>query len=133
MELKDVHFLVVDDNELNLAICKEFLEDRGATVSVAHNGKEACDLVLRSSATSFDIVLMDIQMPVVNGIEATKVIRECADKKISKVPIIAFTSEAAKEDIKRAILAGMSGYVNKPINADNFLAEIRKVLNKRGK
>ncbi|RYD75911.1 MAG: response regulator, partial [Sphingobacteriales bacterium] len=111
--------LVTDDNDLNRLVASILLLDYGATVMVAENGEIALDMVSREN---FDVILMDIQMPVMNGYETTKKLRQSGNN----IPIIALTASAIKGEREKCIAAGMNDYITKPINEEQFLKTIDK-------
>lgn len=115
------HILVVDDNEINQEIAQELLSCMGARVSLASNGLEAVDLAL---AQDFDCILMDIQMPIMDGFTATQTIRESGKAELKSLPIIAMTADAINESRDRAKAVGMNGHLTKPVNP----AKLKKVL-----
>ncbi len=119
--------LVVDDIEINRRIIKKLLVKYDMTVDEASDGKEAVDMVSNAN-TPFDLVIMDVHMPVMDGLEATGLIRQLKDDKRSKVPILAVTADAFEEDRKKALEAGMDGHIAKPINIDNLLIEINQAI-----
>jgi len=108
--------LLVEDNELNREIATEILSEGGILVTEAHNGAEAVELLRGSAPGSFDAVLMDIQMPVMDGYQATRIIRRMPDPAIAELPIIAMTADAFAEDKRRALEAGMTAHISKPVN-----------------
>ena len=107
-----LQILVVDDNPVNRILACRILEKEGFSVSLADNGKEAVDCVLRDM---YDVVLMDLSMPVMDGIEATLKIRECEQELHRRTPIVALTAQTMSEDRKRCLEAGMDAYVTKPV------------------
>lgn len=115
------HILLVEDNELNQEIASAILEEEGFTVEVASNGQIAVDMIRSSKPGHFQAVLMDIQMPVMNGYEATKRIRKLDNKKLASIPIIATTANAFEEDKKEALRCGMNGHIAKPIEVKALL------------
>lgn len=119
------HLLLVEDNELNREIALEILGEYGFRIDTAENGAEALEKVSASRPGEYDLVLMDIQMPVMNGYEATKHIRMLDDSSKSSIPIIAMTANAFDEDRKAASDCGMNGFISKPID----LKEVIHVLN----
>ncbi len=121
--LRGARILVAEDNPTNQQIALAILEDAGIIVEIANNGKEALD-VLRNR--SFDAVLMDIQMPEMDGYDATQRIRE--DSNLADLPIIAMTAHAMKGDEEKCLRAGMDGYVSKPINRDMLFHSLWKVI-----
>ena len=120
--------LLVEDNELNREIATAILEDEGIEIETANNGQEACDTLLEKGAGYYDLVLMDIQMPIMDGYEATEHIRAFEDEELSKIPIFAMTANAFEEDKKKAFAAGMNGHIAKPINIDVLMEELKKSL-----
>lgn len=114
--------LLAEDNEVNAEIAVEILESEGAVVTLAHDGREALDIFTESPENSFDLLLLDIQMPRMNGREAATAIRESGKKDAASVPMIALSADAFVEDVKLSEAAGMDGHVSKPIDFD----ELRK-------
>jgi CheY-like chemotaxis protein len=108
--------LLVEDNELNREVATEILETVGIRTEIATNGKEAVAILEEKPSGSYDIVLMDIQMPVMNGYQAAEKIRASQREDLRKIPIIAMTADAFAEDVKKAEKAGMNGHVAKPID-----------------
>ncbi len=119
------HALLVDDNDTNREIVAFTLSDLGFEVSVAKNGKEAVDMVKKSY---YDVILMDVMMPVMNGYEATKEIRQIKNRKLSQIPIVALISRSTKEDIKKTKDAGMNGHITKPIDVTKLIKVLEKVM-----
>jgi signal transduction histidine kinase/DNA-binding response OmpR family regulator len=124
--LKNRHFLIAEDNEINSEILLELLHIEGADAQVAENGALAVELFCNTPPGHFDAVLMDVQMPVMNGYEATKKIRALAREDAKTIPVIAMTANAFAEDVKDARDAGMNDHIAKPIDMD----VIRKTLYK---
>ncbi|MGN1230771.1 MAG: response regulator, partial [Anaerotignum sp.] len=122
------HVLLVEDVELNREIAQTILEEHGFIVDCAENGAEAVEMVRKSADNPFDLVLMDIQMPVMDGYEATRQIRKLEDASLANVLILAVTANAFEEDRKRSLEAGMNGHITKPIQIPILLETIRKVL-----
>lgn len=120
--------LLVEDNELNMEIAQIVLAKACLVVDTAVNGQEA---VVKAQAKRYDMILMDIQMPVMNGYEATRAIRQLEDKHLANVPIIAMTANAFQEDKEKALSEGMDGHVAKPLNVDVLLQVMRDVLLKK--
>ncbi|MEG0338700.1 MAG: ATP-binding protein, partial [Oscillospiraceae bacterium] len=110
-----IHVLLCEDHPMNQLVARRILEKVGAIVTVADNGKIGCEAFLHSKAGAFDIILMDVQMPVMDGYEATKVIRESAHLNAKTIPIIAMTANAFAEDIQKSMEMGMNGHLAKPI------------------
>lgn len=128
--LEDIRILVADDNELNLEIMFEILNRRGAEVDCVHNGKEALDVYLKSSQGYYQFILMDVHMPEMDGLEATKQIRNSGRADASTIPIVAMTADVFKEDIRRCKDAGMNAHIGKPVELDKLYRTVREFLNK---
>lgn len=120
--------LLVEDNELNREIAMEILNEYGFTVYTAENGREALERIADSKPGEYDLVLMDIQMPVMDGYEATRRIRRLDDPVRSSVPIVAMTANAFDEDRKAASECGMDGFVSKPIRLEEVMETLKSVL-----
>lgn len=129
-DLRDKRILVVEDNELNREIAKELLEEQGIIVDIACDGLEAVDKIKLSDPGDFDLVLMDIQMPKLNGYEATKLIRNLNHKQLQSIPIVAMTANAFDEDKKKALDAGMDGFIAKPVDPTKLIATIAEFTKK---
>ena len=120
--------LLADDNELNREIARTLLEMRGMEVETAKDGQEAADLYRSRGAGYFSAVLMDIRMPRMDGLEATRAIRAMEVEGTGSVPILAMTANAFEEDKARAYEAGMNGYLVKPLDMEAVLDELKKHL-----
>ena len=129
IDLTGKHILLVEDNDLNAEIAQTLLEDKGLKVMRAKDGLEAVTIVKENAVDCFDCILMDIQMPRMNGFEACKVIRSLPNNR-NKLPIIALTANAFEEDRKACLDAGMSEHVSKPIEIQSLLQTIESVLKK---
>lgn len=129
-DFKGKRLLLVEDNDLNREIAFEILNEYGFIVDTAENGKEAVDTIAASQHGYYDLVLMDIQMPVMDGYEATKNIRALEDTVLASVPIVAMTANAFDEDKKTAAGCGMNGFISKPINLDEIIEVLHSVLEK---
>lgn len=127
-DLAGKKILLVDDIDVNREIATAMLEMSGFEVETAENGKDAVEILQKKGAGYFDVVLMDVQMPVMDGYEATAVIRQFENKKLANIPILAMTANAFDEDIKNAFAAGMNGHIAKPIDALKLIEELKKVL-----
>ena len=112
--IKGLHILLVEDNDLNMEIAEFMLQNEGAAVSKAWNGQEAVEIFRNSVPGEFDAILMDIMMPVMNGYEATKMIRSMDREDAKVIPIIAMTANAFTEDRLRVKEAGMNEHIAKP-------------------
>jgi CheY-like chemotaxis protein len=122
---ENLRILLAEDNAVNQTVATGLLKKMGHTVVTADDGKEALSLV---SARSFDLVLMDVQMPIMDGVTATKKIRENEQGKQFRIPIIAVTACVMDEDRQRCLVAGMDGYVTKPIDYKVLSETLEKVL-----
>lgn len=120
-------FLVVEDNELNAEIMCRLLELEGAQTRQAWNGREALELFAASAPGTFDAILMDVQMPVMNGYESTRAIRSAQHPDAARIPIIAMTADAFAEDVQRARDAGMNAHVSKPVDMGTLSAVLAEV------
>ena len=133
VSLKGKRTLLVEDNELNREIAKDILEIEHIIVDEATNGSEAVDIIKNSKPGFYDFVLMDVQMPVIDGYQATDMIRKLDNKKLANVPIIAMTANAFEEDKKRALDSGMDDYLSKPIRAESLFNTVSNILGKKQK
>ena len=124
--ISGISILLVDDNELNLEVAKELLEAEGAKVTTAWNGKEALDTFEREKEGTFDVIIMDIMMPVMDGLDATRRIRQFEKKDAQHIPIIAMTANAFREDIQKSLDAGMNEHISKPVDIDTIIMVISK-------
>ena len=122
------HILVVDDIEVNRIILVKILTTLGASCDVAGNGQEAVDTFLKSRPGEYDLILMDVQMPVMDGYAATRAIRASGHPSAGTVPIIAMTANAFVDDVRDAINSGMDAHIAKPIQLDKLKSTIRQVL-----
>lgn len=129
--LNGVSILAAEDNELNREIIVELLESHGAVVDTACNGKEALDAYLNSSPGYYRLILMDVHMPEMNGLEATKAIRDSGRPDAATVPVIAMTADVFKEDIRRCREAGMDAHIGKPVELDKLFSTLQRFLNKQ--
>jgi CheY-like chemotaxis protein len=118
--------MVVEDHPLNLEIAMRFLEKKNATVVPAHNGKEAFDLFVSSRPGSYQAILMDVRMPILDGLAATRAIRSSSRPDAKTIPIIAMTANALDEDRKETKAAGMNDHVSKPFEIDTLYATLAK-------
>ncbi|MCI8513348.1 MAG: response regulator [Lachnospiraceae bacterium] len=130
-EIKPLHtgcILLAEDNELNQEITTALLKEAGFSVEVADNGQAAVDRLTEAGPDYYCLVLMDVQMPVMNGYEATKKIRGLADPKLAQIPILAMTANAFEEDRQEALRCGMNGHIAKPINIDKMWETLEQIL-----
>ena len=127
-DFKGKHILLVEDNELNREIAQEILREYGFLVDSAENGAVAVEKVSTAAPGSYDLVLMDVQMPIMDGYTATRKIRALDDPARAKLPILAMTANAFDEDRRNALESGMNGFLSKPIVIDDLVQELRKIL-----
>ena len=125
--------LLVEDNSMNREIATAILEEAGFKVDTAENGAIAVEKVTYYPEGFYDVILMDIQMPKMNGYKATQAIRNLPDKDKACIPIIAMTANAFEEDKREAIAAGMNGHIAKPIQVDTLLAMLVEVIRQQEK
>ncbi len=126
--IKGLHVLLAEDNELNMEIAEFVLQDEGAEVTKAWNGQQAVQLFRKSESGEFDVILMDIMMPVMNGYETAKMIRSLDREDAKTIPIIAMTANAFTEDRRSAKEAGMDEHITKPVDAKLLIKVIRKLV-----
>ena len=120
--------LLAEDVEMNQELAVELLQNAGFSVDVADNGQAAFDLVAKSEPGYYQAVLMDVQMPVMDGYEATKLIRKLENHKLASIPIIAMTANAFTEDREEALRSGMNGHIAKPIDVQVLFQTLDNVL-----
>ena len=124
--LKGLHILLTEDNDINWEIAREILTMQGARTTRAVHGAECLQILQDSEIGEYDVILMDVQMPVMNGYEATRQIRKLQRADLRKIPIIAMTANAFAEDIQEAKAVGMDGHISKPIDMGTLIREIRR-------
>ncbi len=122
--------LLVEDNELNREIAQTILEGVGLIVDTANDGSVAVKIMEKAAADAYDLILMDIQMPIMDGYEAARQIRQIDDPVRSAIPIVAMTADAFEEDRQKAIDAGMNGHITKPIDVSRLMATLTEILRK---
>lgn len=120
--------LLVEDNELNQEIAVEILQETGFDMDVADDGSVAVEKMKSARLGQYDLILMDIQMPIMNGYEATRQIRRLNHPGVSDIPIIAMTANAFEEDKKAAMDAGMNGHIAKPIDVEKLIETLKEIL-----
>ena len=120
--------LLAEDNELNREIAVTILEGFGFEVVAVTDGSEALEHIVDSAPNTYDLVLMDVQMPVMDGYEASRLIRGLGNKQRAEIPIVAMTANAFEEDRRRAKAAGMDGFITKPINLDEIVITLGEIL-----
>ena len=130
-DLHDKTILLVEDNELNREIAQFILEHTGITVVNAENGKEAVEIFKASEQGEFDFILMDVMMPVMDGLEATRIIRKMERPDAVQIPIFAMTANAFSDDRKRCKEAGMTEHLAKPLNSEKMIAKLRLYYNRK--
>jgi CheY-like chemotaxis protein len=126
VELKDAAILLVEDNYSNQQIINLYIKNDVRKIDMAFNGKEALE---KFGMAKYDLILMDVQMPVMDGFKATQKIRELEKSTNTRVPIIAVTANAFPEDKDRCLTSGMDDYISKPFQPDELLDKIRQHLN----
>ncbi len=125
---KGIRILLAEDNELNQEIAKEILENAGFEIDIANNGQIAVDMIKASEPGQYKLVLMDVQMPVKNGYDATREIRALNNKCLAAIPILAMTANAFEEDKENALKSGMNGHIAKPIDVKKLFAALANIL-----
>ena len=133
MDFSNMRLLLVEDIDVNREIATMILTEAGFAVETAVNGKEAIAKVAASTPGYFAAVLMDIQMPVMNGYEATQAIRALDNPALADIPIVAMTANAFSEDIKTAEKAGMNGHIAKPLDVPKMMETLADILPLNGK
>ena len=130
-DLTGMHFLAAEDNEINGEILSELLEIEGASCEIAVNGQLAVERFQASAPGEFDAILMDVQMPVMNGHEAARAIRSLDREDAKVIPIIAMTANAFAEDEKAALAAGMDAHVPKPLNMELLKKVLQHIIGRK--
>ena len=130
--LKGMRFLCAEDNELNAEILTELLKIEGAECTICENGEEILKAFEQSAPGEYDMILMDVQMPVMNGYEATKAIRRSSHELAKTIPIIAMTANAFSEDIQHSLAAGMNAHISKPVEMRILEKNVRDIKSGRG-
>ena len=130
-DITGLRILVAEDNELNMEIAEFVIQSKGASVVKAWNGQEAVEAFEKSASGEFDVILMDVMMPVMNGYEATKTIRTMDRSDAKKIPIIAMTANAFVEDRIKSKEAGMNEHVSKPIDTKLLVKIIAELAEKK--
>ena len=122
------NILLVEDNELNKEIAVTILEEKGFSVDTANDGTVAVEKMEKADKGTYDLILMDVQMPIMDGYEATRRIRNFKDADKASIPIIAMTANAFEEDRQNAVNAGMNGHIAKPIDVSILMQELKNIL-----
>ena len=130
--LEGMHFLCAEDNELNAEILEELLKMQGAECTICENGEKAVETFEQSVPETYDAILMDVQMPVMNGYDATRAIRRSVHKQAGTIPIIAMTANAFSEDIQHSLAAGMNAHISKPVDMRILEKTIRSIKSDGG-
>lgn len=125
--LQGYHILLAEDNEINTEIAVSLLESFGAAVECASNGEEALQKFLVSVSGTFQLILMDVQMPVMNGLQASQAIRNCAHPQGKTIPIIGLSANAFQQDMENALQCGMNAYISKPIDLNQLMDKISEL------
>ena len=128
ISLEGKRVLLAEDNEINSEIASEMLREVGISTEVVTNGEECVNALLSHSAGYYDLVLMDVQMPVMDGYEATRTIRRFQDKDKRMIPVIAMTANVFEEDKEKAYKSGMNGHLSKPIDMTLLISTLNKCL-----
>ena len=131
ISLHGLHILLVEDNELNMEIAEFIVTDEGAVVTKAKNGKEAVDYFEKSSVGTYDAILMDVMMPIMDGLTASETIRKMGRADAKTIPIIAMTANAFTDDKMKAKEAGMDAHIAKPLNREVLVETVFKVIAKK--
>ena len=129
-ELDGLRVLLVEDNEINREIAQELLESMGVQVDCAENGKEAVERFASSEPGTYDVILMDLQMPVMDGLEASRQIRK-SDRPDRDIPIFALSANAHEEDIRNSREAGMNEHISKPFDVNKVYALLRDIRSRK--
>ncbi|MCM1246678.1 MAG: response regulator, partial [Roseburia sp.] len=127
-DLKGLNVLVAEDIDLNWEVISELLNMYGISSDHAENGKEAVSMIQSADDGKYDLILMDVQMPIMNGKEAATEIRKSSRNYVKNIPIIAMTADAFAEDVDACLAAGMDGHVAKPVDMDKLCQEMRHVI-----
>ncbi len=123
--------LVVEDNELNAEIALTLLEERGFAVDCVYDGSEAVERIRTTDPGTYDVILMDIMMPVMDGLEATRTIRGMEREDCRSIPIVAMSANAFDDDLRKSVECGMNGHLSKPVEVDKLYRTLADVLQGR--
>ena len=129
VKMRSGRILMAEDNELNQEIAAAILGEAGFEMDIADNGQMAVDMLKSSESGYYQLILMDVQMPVMNGYDATRTIRSLENKELAGIPILAMTANAFEEDKMMALNCGMNGHIAKPIDVEVLFDTLDKVLN----
>jgi CheY-like chemotaxis protein len=126
-DLQGMHILVAEDNDINWEIISAMLDMFGITTDRAENGRVCVDMVQAAEEGRYDLVFMDIQMPEMNGLDATRAIRKSENPRTASIPIVAMTADAFSENVSECLNAGMNGHIAKPVDIKLVIKEIRRI------
>ena len=129
-DLVGLHLLIAEDNDINWEIISAMLEEYGIVCDRAENGRECVDFLLAAVPGTYDLVFMDLQMPLLNGLQATREIRFSGREDLQTIPIAAMTADAFAEDVQGCMAAGMNAHISKPIQIDKVLSTIRFLVSR---
>ena len=130
--MQGLHILVAEDNDINWEIISAILAMYGITTDRAENGRKCVDIMRAAEEGSYELIFMDIQMPEMNGLDATRAIRELEDPWAASIPIIAMTADAFSENVTKCLDAGMNGHIAKPVDVKLVIKEIRRIKDEGG-
>lgn len=122
------HVLVVEDNELNAEIARSLLEERNFHVDCVYDGAQAVERIRTTKPGTYDIILMDIMMPVMDGLEATRAIRAMDREDCHTIPIVAMSANAFDDDLKKSVECGMNGHLSKPVEVDKLYRTLSEII-----
>ncbi len=120
--------LVVEDNDINVEIAKCLLEDRNFKVDCVFDGAQAVERIRTTAPGTYDVILMDIMMPVMNGLDATRAIRSMEREDCHTIPIVAMSANAFDDDLKKSVECGMNGHLSKPVDVDKLYQTLDEVI-----
>ena len=120
--------MVVEDNDINVEIAKCLLEDRNFKVDCVFDGAQAVERIRTTAPGTYDVILMDIMMPVMNGLDATRAIRSMEREDCHTIPIVAMSANAFDDDLKKSVECGMNGHLSKPVDVDKLYQTLDEVI-----
>ena len=126
-DLEGLHILIAEDNDVNWEIISAILAMYGITTDRAENGRICVDMMREAAKGSYELIFMDVQMPEMNGLDATRAIRKLEDPWASSIPIVAMTADAFSENVTECLDAGMNGHIAKPVDIKLVIKEIRRI------